>query len=179
MSTINDDIIVREATERLKRLLDEDAVAVREAEIRGLEIAKAKAVIELFSKPVKIDFSVTSSVNKEFTVPVITAKEQPTVFDFSNEKTWIDRIKAFLKFKNKVSTISDMFNAFKGFEKKSDDQILGAITNTVSTMSKRGLLKVYKPPIKMKGYFYGNPLWFEGEILKDEHLPNLREKTLW
>ena len=76
--------------------------------------------------------------------------------------------------------ISNIVKEIKKYHPEySEDRINGAINNTVSGMMKKGLLKVYTPPIKMKGFFYANPLWFEGDKLKDEYVPDLNEKLKW
>lgn len=179
MSSINDELIVREAQSKLDKLLLESDKAEKEKEIRDLEITKAKAVIDLFSKP-KPSFSFNtehfnmSSGNGNSDIAGIYA------WAYDPKATWADRIKSYIKHKNKVITIADMVEAFKIHVKdKSEDKLLGAISNNVSTMVKKELLKIYKPPIKMKGFYYGNPLWFNGEELKEEYLPNVKAKLLW
>ena len=175
MNAINDATIVKEATARLSRLLEEEKRAEKEKVVRDIEITKAKAVIELFS--VKSDMpAYQTEVINDAKFEHFFPKDK---FEYPASETWMEKIKAFLKFTNRVSTIADMIEVFRPFENREDSKLLNVISNTVNTMLKKGLLKVYKPPVKMKGYYYGNPLWFDGEILKDEYLPNIKEKLSW
>jgi hypothetical protein len=176
--------IVKEATNRLTTLLEEAKQAEIAKEKRDMEIIKARAVIDLFANETN---GSTGEHTQELNIPLLSPLpifETPSInvssFIYDSGDTWEDRVKGYFKFKNKVLTITQIVEAFKEYEPAySYDKLKGAVTNSVSMMHKKGLLKVYDPGFKMRGFYYGNPLWFVGDQLKDEHKPDLKEKLLW
>ena len=164
-------MILKELKERLSKLLIEERKAIKEKEIRDVSINKTKIAIEAFS-----DEGELGVINEGF----IAGENMNNIFEYPKDKTWQEKIKAFMKFKNKVVTISQIVEGMQPFETDyTSDRLHGAVSNMVSTMVKAGLIKTYKPKTKMKGYFYGNPLWFDGEDLKQEYAPNLEQKLIW
>lgn len=101
-------------------------------------------------------------------------------FHYPADKTWEERIKAYMKYKNVPLKISHLLEEFKKYEPDySISQLKGALNNTIQSMNKKEALKIYNPPRKEKGFYYGNPLWFEGDKLKEEHIPNTNKKSIW
>lgn len=181
MSQITDEQILKEAKQRLSKLIEEARVAEVEKEKRDIAILKAKVVIDLFSETVDAGEDV-KEISFDTTTPT------PTPIHFSTEETkftvpegtWQDKIKACLKFANKVLTIAKIVEMLKPFNSDmTEKQLTGVVSNTVNTMLKKETIKVFQPPVKMKGYFYGNPLWFEGSDLREEYKPDLKKKLLW
>jgi len=170
-NNLTDTQILKELNLRLSKLLEEEKVATKEKEIRDVSIQKTKMAIEAFS----------NSVTPEEVIPEkLGTTTIETEFEYPKDKTWQDKIKAFMKFKNKGVTVAQIVEGLKPYEPEySQEKLYGAISNIVSTMVKKDIVKIYKPPVKMKGYFYGNPLWFEGEDLKQEYVPDFKEKLLW
>jgi hypothetical protein len=177
MATITDSQILKEATDRLAGLFEEEKEAEAQKIRRDLAIQKAKAVIELFSDD-SLETPVTLSINTDKSIDVDNS-ETKLIFVLPSG-TWQEKIKACLKFKNRALSIAQMVDLFKPFNMGyADKQLTAVLSNTVNTMLKKLLLKTYVAPIKMKGYFYGNPLWFDGDVLKEEYKPDLRENLLW
>lgn len=115
----------------------------------------------------------TQEINNETKIKVKS-------FIYPADKTWEERIKAYMKYKNVPLKISDMYNAFKDYEPDyTTAKLKGALNNTVQTMHKKDKLKIYYPPRKEKGFYYGNPSWFAGEDLQEEHIPNHIIKPTW
>lgn len=101
-------------------------------------------------------------------------------FVYPKDETWEERVKSYMKFKNKAIKTAQIINEFKQYESGyTEDKLKGAINNCIQSMLKKRLLRVYEPEIKTKGYYFANPLWFEGESLKEEHKPDLIEITTW
>ena len=114
--------------------------------------------------------------------PPLPVFENPPInaFVYDMSETWEERIKSYFKYRSVVLTISDIVDGLKPYHPDySLDKLKGAVTNSVAMMHKKGILKVYDPGYKMRGFYYGNPLWFQGEQLKDEYKPNPKEKLLW
>jgi len=175
--------IIKKANERLLQLLEEAKAADIAKEKRELEILKIQSVIELFTPEIDetlVEETTIPPFVNDSTLPLANIAPVVNQFKYSNLDTWEERIKAFFKFKNRVLTISQIVEAFELYEPSyTKEKLKGAVTNAVAMMHKNELLRVYKPGFKMRGFYYGNPLWFEGETLKEEHKPDLREKLLW
>jgi|GEM_PF-5797674 len=172
VNEITDSLILKELKERLSKLLSEERKAIKEKEIRDISIQKTKIAIEAFTDASEIEI-VKEGFNREL-------NNNNDEFEYPKNKTWQEKIKAFLKYKNKVVTISEIVEGMLPHEPEyTSEKIHAAISNMVSTMLKKELLKVHKPKTKMKGYYYGNPLWFEGEELKQEYEPNMEQKLIW
>ena|SRR5579872_2668782 len=178
--------ILAEAEAKLISLQREEQRALIEQERRDRDIKNAKAVIEFLSADIgEGERSAAPSIENiivplEPTLTIIEGANQST-FIYPNG-TWQDRIKAYLKFRNHVLTIENMASEFRkhhSLEEYSNDSLKAVISNTVSVMVKNQLLKSYKPAWKMRGLYYGNPLWFDGEQLKENHQPDLKTKLLW
>ncbi|HEV3413126.1 MAG TPA: hypothetical protein VG101_11635 [Puia sp.] len=177
--------IVKEATNRLNILLEEAKQAEIAKEKRDTEIIKARAVLDLFAN--ESNGSTSEHIPQVAAIqipPPLPIYDLPTMnlrsFTYDPSNTWEDRVKGYFKFKNKVLTITQIVDEFKEYEPDySYDKLKGAVTNIVAMMHKKGLLKVYDPGFKMRGFYYGNPLWFVGDELKEEHKPDLKEKLLW
>lgn len=173
--------LLENARKELILLEEQEKEAVIAKAKRDTKIKQAKSVIEFLSEEDVMDKN--ESVSQD--VPTYDPKELPVTMDsnfvYPIKGTWEDRIKAILKFSNRVLAISEMFEAFKPFETKlNDKQLLAIVSNTVTTMANtKGLLKKYDPPFKMRGFYYGNPIWWEGDVLKKEHEPKPKEAKLW
>ena len=184
---MNEKQILEEATQALARLLQEEKIAEAQKARRDLDIRKAKAVIDLFTTPEDIAAAVQATNELLFAEKPTTPSNvpepplPPTEFVYAAKATWQERIKAYFKFKNRVLSIGQIWEEFIKHEPGKDkDSLKGVISNTVAVMVKKGLLKSYDPPeVKTRGYYYGNPLWFDDNTLKDEYKPNLKEQLLW
>ena len=174
--------IVKEATNRLTNLLEEAKEAEIAKEKRDKEILKARAVIDLFFNEAEENPEAAVLIPSIQLIPPLPYYPSPVMTEFNYDKsdTWEERVKSFFKYKNRVLIISQIVDAFKPYHPDySEDKLRGAVTNTVATMHKKGFLKVYDPGFKMRGFYYGNPLWFDGDTLREEHKPDLKEKLLW
>ncbi|MBS1744626.1 MAG: hypothetical protein JST21_00505 [Bacteroidetes bacterium] len=168
---LSDGQILKELKSRLSKLLEEEKAALKEKEIRDASIQKTKIAIEAFSNADTIEILETPQLQQ--------AKEE-IEFVYPKDKTWQERIKAYMKFRDKVLTIAQIVEGVKEYETEyTEDKLHAAISNIVSTMVKNHLVRTYKPAIRMKGYYYGNPLWFENDELKEEYKPDLKEKLMW
>lgn len=111
---------------------------------------------------------------------ITESRENNATFHYPADKTWEERIKTYMKYKNVPLKISHLLEEFKKYEPDySISQLKGALNNTIQSMNKKDALKIYNPPRKEKGFYYGNPLWFEGDKLKEEHIPNTNKKSTW
>lgn len=114
-------------------------------------------------------------------MPDDRGSETKPVFEFSYPpgSSWREKIIAFLKYKNKAVTTTDICNAIGNIEPKySHRQLLNHVSGNMSLMVKDGIIKAYKPT-KMKGSFYANPAWFAGDSLKEEHKPDMKAQVIW
>jgi len=173
--------IIKEAKERLRLLLEEEAQADIARQKREKEIIKAKTVIDLFTSDLESQSEITPSISSSTSLSSIPvhALEDPR-FMYNISETWEERVKAYFKFRNRVLTIAEIVEAFRPYHKDySEEKLKGAVTNAVAMMNKKKLLKVYDPGFKMRGFYYGNPLWFENGQLKEEYKPDFKEKLLW
>ena len=117
---------------------------------------------------------------EEQNVVITESINDSEAFHYPADKTWEERIKAYLKYKNVPLKVSHLMEEFTKHEPGySITQLKGALNNTIQSMNKKDALKIYTPPRKEKGFYYGNPLWFEGEKLKEEHIPNTNKKSIW
>jgi hypothetical protein len=181
--------IVKEATNRLTALLEDARQAEIAKEKRDIEISKTRLIIDFLDPEGRalIEEKITNGttvngIQLPPALPIFQNPEMPQLPEFNYDKsiTWEERIKAYFKFKNRVLTIGEIVEAFKHFEPNYNEKKLkGAVTNSVAGMHKDKLLKVYNPGFKMRGYYYGNPVWFEGDQLREEYKPDLKEKLLW
>ncbi|NNV55004.1 hypothetical protein [Limnovirga soli] len=169
---ISDSQILKELKLRLAKLLEEEKNALIEKEIRDISIQKIKIGIEAFTQLGAPDLSIIKNQN---------SAESITSFSYPKDKTWQDKIKAFMKYKNTVVTISQIVDGIKEYEPAyTTEKLHAAISNIVSTMVKNNLITAYKPKeFKMKGYYYGHPLWFVDGELKNEHVPDWDKKLSW
>ena len=168
--------LLDESKAELSRLLEEETKANKEKETRDISILRTKSVIDFLNIKLNGEKVVVSTSETLQQDNLVSSK----AFSYALDITWVEKIKAFLKFHNKVATIAEMVDAFVEFEKPVDSKkIFSALSNVVSTMTKKNLLKIHKPPIKMKGYYYGNPTWYLSDELKEEYKPNLEKKLMW
>ena len=169
---ITDSQILKELKLRLSKLLEEEKTALKEKEIRDVSIQRTKIGIEAFTELDTPELPISEKLNSE---------ETHIEFHYPKDKTWQEKIKAFMKYKNKVVTITQIVDGVKEYEPDyTTEKLQAAISNIVSTMVKNTLVATYKPKeIKMKGYFYGHPLWFEEGELKSEYAPDLKKKLSW
>lgn len=177
MVDISDNQILKQLKSKLATLLEEDRKAAVEKEKRDLLIKKTTVAIEVFSE--SEDNTYIIDLSKEVNDKGNIDKELNS-FDYSKGKTWKDKIKNYMIYTGKAVTISELVGEFKKHEPNyTEPQINGAMNNAVQAMFRKGVLKVYTPPVKMKGYYYANPLWFDGEALKEEHIPDFKKKLVW
>lgn len=147
-STFNEVQILTRARLMLSSLLEAKEKADKESAIRDNEIAKAKAVIDLFSGATEVKQNREQLQKDTEYLPSIGI-----AFSYGGAKTWKDKIKAFLKFKNKVCTVAEMYEAFLPLEKgRTEQNLLSALSSSAAVMLKKHMLKVYTPKIKMKGF---------------------------
>lgn len=169
--------VYQEAKKELDRLHEEDRIASIEQQKRTQAINEAYAVITFLSK--KLEFPEGAEP-----YPLSTAEEDFKEIFYPSDGTWQEKITAVIKYAGKVLKIADMVHIMEAEEKKlasdyTTDQILGVVSNNTSKMAKAGMLGVYKSPKKEKGYYYGNPVWWDGKDLKEEYLPEPKVKSLW
>lgn len=170
METIDNKEIIEAIKKQYDALLVEDRIADEAKLIRHTRIKALKDALDGLNV-------VPSSVNKENTS---TSKVGTVHFDYPAAKGWEERIKAYMKFKNQAVKISEMVATFKTYHPDyTPAKLKAALNNTVQTMLKKDVLQVYEPEKKQKGFFYANPLWFEGKDLKEEHMPNLKKNLEW
>jgi len=187
MSDLNEKQILKQLKEKLTTLLEQESKAEIERERRTTLIQKARLAIDLFSDSTtgtedvfdmninfsKFNLNSAGSVQRETEINL-------NGFDYTKGKTWKDKIKNYLTYTNKPATISELVNEFKKHEPNyTQERINGAMNNGIHAMLKKGTLKIYTPPVKMKGYYYANPTWFDGEVLKEEHIPDFKKKLVW
>jgi hypothetical protein len=135
---------------------------------REMVINSIKTTIEAISHSDK-----TPSSNKGSVAMPVSA------FYYPLGSSWKEKIIAFLKFKNKAVTTTEICKAISDIEPKySQRQLLNHVSGNMSLMVKDGFIRVYKPT-KMKGSYYANPAWFEGENLKEQHKPDMKAQVIW
>lgn len=173
--------ILEQANQRLMELLEESRIADIEREKRDKEIMKVRAVIEFIGGSDTGTIVTTVNTEKnETNTPKDNAENEVTTFVYRENETWRERIKALFKFKNVALTIGQIVEEFEKHElRMGEKKLKGIVSNMVMNMVKDKLLKVYDPGVKMRGYYYANPSWFEGEELRSEHKPDLNKKLLW
>jgi len=173
--------VYQEAKKELDRLIQENKIAAEQQLKRTQDINAANSVIYFLSKDIETpdgaDPFVRSTAIEDFT-------EIAPNINYTHNGTWQDKIKAVIKHANKVIKVYDMVEIMvaeeeSGNTKYTQEQILGVVSNNTSKMVKDNMIKAYKSPKREKGYYYGNPIWWNGEILKDEFLPQQKEKILW
>ena len=170
MGTIDNKEIIEAIKKQYEALLIEDRKADEDRVIRHTRIKALKDALDGFSV-------LTTSVNKE-SIP--TPKVGLSHFDYPAGKGWEERIKAYMKFTNKAVKISEMVDTFiKYHSDYTTAKLKAALNNAVQTMIKKGVLQVYEPKLKQKGFFYANPMWFEGKELKEEYIPILNKNLEW
>jgi hypothetical protein len=179
---ITDDVILQDAITKLSKLMEEDRIASVEKGKRDISIQKARAVIELYSNGKTFEEFI--SKNELFTQLSETNNESErlNISDFEYPKgTWKDKIIGILKYENRVLSVNEIIGIVELHQNDyTTKQLLGLISNTINTnLVKNGYLKIYKPTIPTKGFYYGNPLWWDGEELKKEHLPKPKQKKVW
>lgn len=173
--------LYEEAKKDLARLHEEDRAASIAQQARTQAINEAYAVVTYLSKsletPDGADSFMRSTAEEDF-------KDDIREVNYPIDGTWQEKIKAVIKYVGKVLKIADMVEIMLVEENKvedgyTDEQILGVVSNNTSKMAKAGMLGVYKSPKKEKGYYYGNPMWWDGKELKEEYLPEPKIKALW
>ena len=173
--------IYQEAKKELERLHEEDRIASIEQQKRTQAINEAYAVITFLSKGLETPDGAEPFMQS---TPEEDFKESIKDINYPIDGTWQEKIKSVIKHAGKVLKIADMVNIMseaekKGLEGYTTAQILGVVSNNTSKMAKEGILGVYKSPKKEKGYYYGSPLWWNGNELKEEYLPETKIKSLW
>lgn len=173
--------VYEEAKKELDRLHEEDRIASIEQQKRTQAINEAYAVITFLSKSLETPDGAGPFMRS---TPEEDFKNNLKEINYPIDGTWQDKIKAVIKYVGKVLKISDMVDIMSEEEKKGSteyttDQILGVVSNNTSKMAKAGMLGVYKSPKKEKGYYYGNPVWWDGKELKEEYLPESKIKSSW
>lgn len=169
MGTIGNEDIIEAIKKQYQTLLDEDKRADEDKIIRLARIKALRDALDGLSV-------MPSSVNKEDNVSKVDTEK----FEYPKAKGWEERIKAYMKFKNQAVKISEMMEIFKPYHPDyTITQLKAALNNAVQTMLKKHVLRIYEPEIKQKGYYYANPMWFEGNDLKEEHIPNLNKNLAW
>lgn len=118
----------------------------------------------------------TVNLNEREGLPVF----EPNGFRYPEGTSWRDRIIAFMKFKQRLVTTNEIVDGIAtvetGLNKK---QILNMVSGNLSTLVKDEIVKTYKPK-KMKGQYYGSPLWFEdnGEVV-EKYKPEEKQVSVW
>lgn len=161
MAELTEIEIAKSIRANLKRLKDEDAAAAIEAEKRKAQIDRLTTAFEAY---------------RSFLDEIAGEDDD---FEYPDNGTWKERIVAYLKYKNRVLKAADFFESFKKYE-KDETKLRTAISNELSKMGTDGELKQYKPTdMKVKGYYYGNPAWFTGDVLKEEYKPQEKKQSLF
>jgi pyrroloquinoline quinone (PQQ) biosynthesis protein C len=169
MVEISNEAIYKQLKDNLSNLLVEEKQADTERIVRADKIEKIKVAVEAFA----------ATLNKEL-FSNSKGTKLTDEFDYPKNKTWKERIIAYMKYYNKAVSISEIVAGLKSFETEYNaDKLHAAISNQISTMVKKEYVQTYKPK-KMKGYYYASPSWFDNEgHLLEEHKPLENEKSLW
>jgi hypothetical protein len=181
-SNVTDEVILKDAITKLSKLLEEEKVAAIEKDRRDASIQKARVVIELYSNGKSFeDLSSNHENALEKTNILQVIKPDISPFIYPLAKTWAVKIIAIIKNENRVLSVNEIIEVVEQHEKNyTTKQLLGLISNTINTnLVKKGDLKIYKPLIKIKGFYYGNPSWWDGEELRKEYYPKPKDKKLW
>lgn len=172
MTTDKDIEMVRAILKRMKDLIDEERADIERAAKRKSAMEKTKLALDAFS-----DLPEFNDIKDEV---------EKGIFEYNTYKTWGAKLVAFFKYKNKVLTPNQVFKEFRKYETKeryTDQQLRNAVATEVNKLLGKGELKKWKPKdAKMKGYYYGSPLWFnenKPEELLDNYKPVMESTSLW
>lgn len=100
-------------------------------------------------------------------------------FNYDTEISWRDKVIAYLKFKNRAVTNSEIVSAILKVEPNmTETHITNMVSGSMSNLVRDGFVEAYKP-FKMKGSYYINPRWKVDGTLLDEHKPLMKEPTIW
>lgn len=176
-------LILEKAATRLAELEEAAKTAEAEKAARDEEIKKCLAIIDLFGQQ-ELGLSHGSADKNTSGIVIDKVVEKTSVgsevtFDYPENTTWIEKIKAYFKFRNVALTVEQIVDEFYPHHEGDKPKFKALISNMVLSMVKKGLLQVYKPEIKMRAYYYANPSWFEGGALREEHKPDLNERLAW
>ena len=180
--TITDEAILDNTIAKLKKLYQEDKVAKRIQEERDRDISKLTLVFEAYSNGKSIEDFITGENGNSLPVIQPQLKVIPNEeFEYPLNATWANKIVAVFKYKNVALKISEIADMVRDYEKGyTDKKLTGVITNTINTnLVKNGILRIYTPPFKSKGFYYTSPIWWENDKLKSEYMPTKKEVKVW
>lgn len=189
---ITDEFILKDTIRKARIIIAEERQADIDKEVRDKAKARLKLLYEEYSNGNKFDEfekEFRNGVDKIKTVSSHIDNSVNTQNDNDNSKfvypikgTWAERIIAVFKYKNRVLKITDVVEIIKPHEPEyNNKQLVNLISNTVNmALVKKGFLKIYDPPFKTKGFYYGSPLWWdENGELKKEHINEIKLKNVW
>lgn len=167
MAELNDKEIAASLRTKLMGLLKEEKEEEAKRKVRIEAIKRTKLALEAYSE---------DGIEEEL-------QEMAAEADYNYPKgSWKDKIVSYLSYKNRVSTPAEIQRGIEKYEQGyTPERLRAALAGELSKMVKRDELKQFKPNgMKMKGFYYGSPQWFdENGQLKDEHLPIKRKADLW
>ena len=156
MTDLSEIEIAKNLRASLKKLEEEEKAAQIEKVKRDAQIERLKLALNAYS-PILAEIG-----------------EELEEFTYPSDKTWKDKIVAYMKFKNKALTASQIQKGIEKYEPKyNQEKLRSAIAGELSKIAKAGIITQYKPKDgKMKGFYYASPTWFdkEGNLL-EAHSP--------
>ncbi|MEO8760147.1 MAG: hypothetical protein ABI388_03465 [Bacteroidia bacterium] len=153
MSTISDELILKDLQKKLEEFY------TQERQIKK-DIEKTKIAIGLYSNG-KIVFSSAQTEEEKNTTPLVEG--------YNKDGSWKEKIIFALKQNGVVMTTKEVTDFIMKHEPELEEgKVYIGVGANIFQMVDKKKLKGYKP-FKMKGQYYGNPTWFEGngKLLKN------------
>jgi hypothetical protein len=177
-----EEYILNNSIERMTAIVEEDRLAAMKQAERDITKKRLRAVIELYSNGKTYEEITAIPIDRiEVPNPNTDHIEDNGSFKYPIDGTWRDRIIAVLKHENRVLTIKDMVAIVQTHHSVYNyAQLSNLISNTINTkLVKDNAVRIYKSIPATKGFYYGSPLWWDGDVLRDEHKPKLKTQDIW